>query len=80
MVLNIGNLFNSTGFDPSFLMGNNMTLTYSDNLAVYTYRYGIQMSRFSMSAALGIFNSIVSLILLFTANKLSGRFVEGRII
>lgn len=80
MVLNIGNLFNSTGFDPSYLMGNNMTLLYSDNLAVYTYRYGLQMSRFSMSAALGIFNSLVSLILLFTANKLSGKFVDGKII
>jgi len=80
MVLNIGNLFNATGFDPSYLMGNNMTLLYSDNLAVYTYRYGLQMSRFSMSASLSIFTSAVSLLLLFAANKLSGRFVEGKII
>ncbi|WP_155987873.1 ABC transporter permease [Gorillibacterium massiliense] len=80
MVLNIGNLFNASGFDPSYLLGNNMTLTYSDNLAVYTYRYGLQMSRFSMSAALGIFNSIICLILLFSANKLSGKFIEGKAI
>ncbi|MEF2966367.1 ABC transporter permease subunit [Paenibacillus sp. M1] len=80
MVLNIGNLFNATGFDQSYLLGNNMTLTYSDNMAVYTYRYGLEMSRFSMSAALGIFNSMVCLILLFTANRLSGKFVEGKVI
>ncbi len=80
MVLNIGNLFNSTGFDPSYLMGNNMTLAYSDNLAVYTYRYGLQMSRFSMSASLGIFNSVVSLILLFSANRFSRRFIEDGVI
>ncbi|MBP1974615.1 ABC transporter permease [Cohnella thailandensis] len=79
-VLNIGNLFNASGFDPSYLLGNNMTLTYSDNLAVYTYRYGLQMSRFSMSAALGIFNSVICLILLFSANKLSGKFIEGKAI
>ena len=61
-------------------MGNNMTLAYSDNLAVYTYRYGLQMSRFSMSASLGIFNSVVSLILLFSANRFSRRFIEDGVI
>ena len=63
LVLNIGNLLNSTGFDPSYLMGNDMTVNYSENLAVYAYTYGLRMSRYSMSTALSIFNSLFSLAL-----------------
>lgn len=80
MVLNIGNLLNATGFDPSYLMGNDMTVTYSENLALYSYRYGMQLSRYSMSAALSMFNSLFSLMLVWSANKLSRRFVDGGIL
>lgn len=80
LVLNIGNLLNSTGFDPSYLMGNDMTIDYSQNLAVYAYTYGIELGRYSMSTALSIFNSLFSLILVFSANMLSKRVVEGGIL
>ncbi|MCE5342153.1 MAG: ABC transporter permease subunit [Eubacteriales bacterium] len=80
LVLNIGNLLNATGFDPSYLMGNDMTVNYSENLAVYAYTYGMQMSRYSMSTALSIFNSMFSLLLVWSANKLSTRFIEGGIL
>lgn len=80
LVLNIGNLLNATGFDPSFLMGNDMTSAYSENLALYAYRYGLQMNRYSMSTALSMFNSFFSLLLVWGANRLSRRFVDGGII
>lgn len=80
LVLNIGNLLNSTGFDPSYLMGNDMVVQYSENLAVYSYRYGLQMGRYSMSTALSIFNSVFSLILVYSANAFSKRHVEGGIL
>ncbi len=80
LVLNIGNLLNSTGFDPSYLMGNDMTVNYSENLAVYAYTYGLRMSRYSMSTALSIFNSLFSLALVWGANRLSRRSVDGGIL
>ena len=80
LVLNLGNLLNSTGFDPSYLMGNDMTIKYSQNLAVYAYTYGIEMGRYSMSTALSMFNSAISIILVFMANLLSKRVVDGGIL
>lgn len=80
LVLNIGNLLNSTGFDPSYLMGNDMTANYSQNLAVYAYSYGLEMGRYSMSTALSMFNSIFSLILVWSANRLSRFVVDGGIL
>ncbi len=79
-VLNVGNLLNSTGFDPSYLMGNDMTINYSQNLSVYAYTYGLEMGRYSMSTALSVFNSLLSLILVWSANKLSSRVVDGGIL
>jgi putative aldouronate transport system permease protein len=80
LVLGIGGFFNGAGFDPCFLLGNTMTRTYSDSLAVYAYRYGLEMSRYSMSTAISIFNSAVSIILLFSANKLSEKFTGQKVI
>lgn len=85
LILNIGSFFSGSiisggGFDPSYLLGNPITREYSDNLAVYAYRYGLEMSRYSMSTAISIFNSILSLILLFSANKISSKFTGERII
>ena len=73
LVLSVGGLMLASGFDPSFLLGNNLTIAWSDNLAVYAYRYGIGMSRFSLSSAISVFNSLVSLVLLVAANRVATR-------
>lgn len=73
LVLSVGGLMLASGFDPSFLLGNNLTVAWSDNLAIYAYRYGIGMSRYSLSAAISVFNSVVSLILLLSANRIASR-------
>jgi putative aldouronate transport system permease protein len=80
LVLSSGSLFNTAGFDMSYLMGNSMTLTYSDNLAVYAYRYGMQMSRFSMSTSLSVFNSILSLSVVFIANFIASRAQKEQVL
>ncbi len=80
LVLNVGNMLNSTGFDPSYLMGNDMTIEYSRNLAVYSFTYGIEMGRYSMGTALSIFNSFISLSMVWAANAVSRRFVDGGIL
>lgn len=79
-VLNVGNLLNSTGFDPSYLMGNDMTINYSQNLSVYAYAYGMEMGRYSMSTALSVFTSLLSLLLVWSANRLSACVVDGGIL
>ncbi|MDR1639437.1 MAG: ABC transporter permease subunit [Clostridiales bacterium] len=79
-VLAVGNLLNASGFDQSFLMGNPMTMAYSDNLAVYVYRNAFVMGRYSMSASISMINSVISLLLLAGANKLSSLAIDEKVI
>ena len=70
LILAIGGIINA-GFEQQLLMQNNTVLDYSDVIDTYTYRYGIQNGMYSYAAAVGLFKSVVSFILLVSANKLS---------
>nr|WP_144928595.1 sugar ABC transporter permease [Paenibacillus bovis] len=73
LILSIGHL-TSIGFEKQFLLGNNLVVDYSEVLDLYALNYGIGLNRFSYGTAIGIFNSIVSIILLFIANGIFKRF------
>ncbi|REK61553.1 MAG: protein lplB [Cohnella sp.] len=78
MILSIGHLV-SIGFEKQFLLGNNLVLDYSQVLDLYSLQYGLQMNRYSFGVAVNIFNSVVSLILLFVANGLFKRMTKESI-
>ncbi|MGF7048291.1 putative aldouronate transport system permease protein [Paenibacillus sp. DS2015] len=67
LIMSIGHLI-SIGFEKQFLLGNSLVTDYSEVLDLYALNYGLNMGRFSYGTAIGVFNSIVSVILLFTAN------------
>lgn len=79
LVMNVGWLV-SSGFEKQFLLGNNLVQDYSQVISIYVLKYGIGMARFSYGTAVGIFQSVVSIILLFFANKIAKRFDEGSLI
>lgn len=70
LILSIGELLN-TGFDQFFLLGNSMTREFSDVIDTYSFRYGIQNGMYSYATAVGLFKSVVALILITTANKIA---------
>lgn len=70
LILSIGSLLN-TGFDQFFLLGNDLTRSFSDVIDTYAYRYGIQSSMFSYASAVSLFKSVVAFILVFTVNKIA---------
>lgn len=75
LILSIGNLIN-IGFEKQFLLGNNLVRDYSQVLDLYSLNYGLQMSRYSFGVAVNIFNSVISLLLLFAANGLFKRLTK----
>ena len=79
LVMNIGFLM-SNGFDKQFLMGNNLVVDYSKVLPIYVLDYGIKLARYSYGTAVGIFQSVVSIILLFGANTFARKIDEGSLI
>jgi ABC-type polysaccharide transport system, permease component len=75
-IMRIGSLMN-VGFEKVLLMQNPVNLETSEVIASFIYKNGIQKGNFSYSAAVGIFNSIINLILLAGSNLVSRRITES---
>lgn len=69
-ILNIGS-FMSLGADKTILLYNENTYEVSDIIASFVYRRGIVEADYSFSAAVGLFNGIINLILVVSTNILS---------
>jgi len=72
LILNIGNLLN-IGLERQFLLGNAVTREKAFVLDWFALDFGIGLFRFSFGTAIGIFRSVVSVLLLFLANFLAKR-------
>jgi putative aldouronate transport system permease protein len=68
-IMSIGNLIR-IGFEKQFLLGNALVLDYSEVLDIYVINYGINLTRYSFGTAIGVFNSVVSIVLLVSSNKI----------
>ncbi len=79
LVLGIGNLI-SIGFEKQMLLQNPLVTDYSTVLDLYILRYGIGLNRYSFGTAVGIFKSVISVILLLLANKAAKKIGEGSVI
>lgn len=72
LVLNSGSLM-SNGFEQIFLLQNDLVRPVSDVFETYTYRIGLIDGRFGISQAIGIFKSLVSMVLILSSNYIAGR-------
>lgn len=78
LIMSIGHLL-GTGFEKQFLLGNHLVIDYSEVLDLYALNYGLAMGRYSFGTAINIFNSVISLVLLFAANGIFKRFTNESI-
>lgn len=76
LILNMGNLM-SVGYEKVYLLQNNTNIATSEVIATYVYKMGIVNNDISFSAAVGLFNSVINLILLVTVNWISGKVSEN---
>jgi len=72
LLLSIGSLL-SNGFEQYYLFNNGLVQSHIQVLDLYVYRIGISQNNFPMSTAIGMAKTLVSIILLMTANQLSKR-------
>ena len=72
LILNCGNVLN-VGFEKVYLMQNSMNLTNSEIISTYVYKMGLLNSQYSYSTAIGLFNSVINMILLITVDRISKR-------
>ncbi|WP_372516639.1 ABC transporter permease [Paenibacillus silviterrae] len=74
-ILRLGS-FLDTGFEHIFLMLNSMNREVGEVFDTYVYLKGLTQAQYSYSAAVGMFKSLVGLVLVLAANWLAKRFGE----
>ena len=71
----IGNILGSS-FDRPFALQNNLVMDQAQVLSTYVYQYGIKGLQFSLTTAVGLFQSVVGVFFLLMANWLSRKLGE----
>ncbi len=67
----------SIGFEKAYLMQTSMNLPSSEILPTYVYKVGLQSGDYAYSTAVGLFNSVINVILLIVVNKIVKKLNEG---
>lgn len=72
LIMSAGNLMN-VGFEKVWLLQTDLNKATSDVIAVYVYEQGIENAKYSYSTAVGLFNTVVNIILLIIVNKIASK-------
>lgn len=72
LILNCGQML-SLGFEKVWLLQNKLNLDASEIISTYVYKIGLGSGEFSYSTAIGLFNTVVNLVLLILVNSLARR-------
>ena len=75
LILRMGSML-STGYEKILLLQNNLNLDGSNVISVYVYQVGMLDGKFSYSTAIGLFNSVIEIILVLTVNAISKKVNE----
>ena len=79
LILALGNVLGS-GFDRPFALQNNAVMENAEVISTYVYKNGIKSLQFSLTTAVGLFQSIVNVIFLLLANWFSRKMGERGIV
>lgn len=71
-LLAVGNLLNLS-FEKALLMQTDLNIESSQVIQTYVYQVGLQQAQFSYSAAIGLFNSVLNLLLLVVLHRVLKR-------
>lgn len=77
-ILQMGHMM-TVGSEKVLLLYNPLTYSTADVISTYVYRKGVLEASYSFTAAVGLFNSVVSLILIVAANSLSRRLGDNKL-
>lgn len=79
LILSLGRVLNSE-FDRPYVLGNALVNDVANVIATFVYTSGIRGLQFSLTTAVGLFQSLVNVIFLLTANSLAKKIGERGII
>lgn len=77
LILDIGGIMTSGNMQKILLLYNPLTQEKADIIGTYVYRMGISGGNFSYATAVGLFEGLIGLILVTSANKISKKFTDS---
>ena len=75
LIMNLGYIMGG-GMERPMALGNNLVWDFAETIPVFVYRVGIKGLRFSLTTAVGLFQSVVGVILILSANWVSRKLGE----
>ena len=76
-IMSVGNIM-SIGFEKAYALQTDMNLNTSEIISTYVYKKGLLDGDYSFSTAVGLFNTVINVILLISMNKIVQRMNEGK--
>lgn len=76
LIMRVGSLLN-TGYEQIFLMRNSLNVSKAEVIDTYVYTRGISGGQYSYSTAVGLFKSIVGMIMVLSADRLAKKMGES---
>ncbi|MCL2478065.1 MAG: ABC transporter permease subunit [Treponema sp.] len=73
LILNCGRIMN-LGFEKAYLMQNSMNTVVSEIIPTYVYKIGLLNNNYGFATAIGLFNSVINLVLIVGVNTLSKKY------
>ncbi|NLD86778.1 MAG: sugar ABC transporter permease [Clostridiales bacterium] len=75
LLMNLGTLLN-VGFEKAYLMQNDLNISASEIIGTYVYKQGLVKLDYSYSAAVGMFQSVINLVLITVVNTISKKVAD----
>lgn len=70
----------SVGFEKVYLLQNPLNSGTSEILSTYVYKMGLISNQYSLSAAIGLFNNVINLILLVAVNQIAKKLSDTSLV
>jgi len=68
----------SIGFEKAYALQTDLNLASSEIIATYVYKKGLLDGDYSFSTAVGLFNTVINVILLVVVNKIVSKMNDGQ--
>ncbi len=76
-IMQAGNIM-SVGFEKAYALQTDLNLGASEIIATYVYKKGLISGDYSFSTAVGLFNTVINVILLVAVNKIVAKMNDGQ--
>ena len=76
-IMQAGNIM-SIGFEKAYALQTDLNLATSEIIATYVYKKGLLDGDYSFSTAVGLFNTVINVILLVVVNKIVAKMNDGK--